>query len=640
VGFDPASTSTRRSSLAPVLPYALAGLLTFILVIPGFVYPYLFDDYGFLVRALTFSPAHLLPDPTALFYRPVSRDLYFALLQTLSPRGPLLGHAVNALALIVSSLLIVQIGTRCQGRREGALAGVYFAALGQIPLLVAWVSGAQDALAIAFTLAAMAFECRRDHRGALIAAAVAVLCKETAVAALPAIAMTNLLFRRAPGDAKWGAFDYMILGVLWGAAHPGIHHLARSGFQGDDLGYLGFAHSLWASLLRYIPLLVNLPTPGLPVVWPAGLTGLAVVAVVVAVVTVRFLPLKSPGEAASDRPPGKRFALVAASLVVLPLLVSGALVRIWAPYYMAFPGIGVAWLLSMVTARFSNRLLLLLVPLYVIAGVYVRGMEVRAGETSERSLAPAASALIRLEPQFRALVPSIPTGAQVLIANEVRGNASVHYHLYTVPMIQQWYRDSSIVVVRPELREAGRPEYLLWLNSDIHLYEVDLKSLQPRSVTKPADYEEYDGVMRAYTRGLAESGQLGRAVRILLAIPERSDRVRWWDRRLAASYLFAFGRILEGDSLIAGAPPVDRTRAFDLVTELLSQPTRVSRYDAATFSAFDLDYTDPEQVRGVLTRLAEIGNQAAPRFAARLLVLRPGDPQAEKILRAQPPLGR
>jgi hypothetical protein len=636
---DPASTSTRRPSLAPVLPYALAGLLTFILVLPGFVYPYLFDDYGFLVRALTFSPAHLLPDPSTLFYRPVSRDLYFALLQTLSPRGPLLGHALNALALIVSSLLIVQIGTRCLGRREGALAGVYFAALGQIPLLVAWVSGAQDALAIVFTLAAMALECRRDHRGALVAAAVAVLCKETAVAALPALALTNLLFRRAPGDSKWGAFDYMILGVLWGAAHPGIHHLAKNDFHGDEWGYLGFADSFWASLVRYIPLLANLPSPGLAVRWPGGLTGVAIAAVAVAIVTVCFLPVEPIGEA-FDRPPRRRFALAAGSLVILPLVASGALVRLWAPYYMVFPGIGVAWLLAMMTARLSSRILIVLVPLYVIAGVFTRGMEVHTGETSERSLAPAASALIRLEPQFRALVPSIPRGAQVLIANEVRGNASVHYHLYAVPMIQQWYRDSSIVVVRPELREAGRPDYLLWLNQDLNLFQIDLRSLLPRSVSKPASYDEYSGVMRAYTRGLAESGQLGRAVRILLAMPERIDRVRWWDRRLAASYLFAFGRSLEGDSLIAGAPPIDRTRAFDLVAELLSQPTRVPRYDAATFSAFDLDYTDPEAVRGVLVRLNDIRNPAAARFALRLLVLRPGDPEARAILRAYPPVGR
>ncbi|HJW15128.1 MAG TPA: hypothetical protein VJ776_10550, partial [Thermoanaerobaculia bacterium] len=169
---SPAMTPRR---FAPSLPYLGAGLLALILVVPGFVYPYLFDDYDFLVRALRFAPSQLLPDPSILFYRPVSRELYFALLQTLSPRGPLLGHALNALALVAASCLVVWIGTRGLGRREGALAGIYFAALGQIPLLVAWVSGAQDAFAILFTLAAIALEWRRRHFAALIAAALAVL---------------------------------------------------------------------------------------------------------------------------------------------------------------------------------------------------------------------------------------------------------------------------------------------------------------------------------------------------------------------------------------------------------------------------------------------------------------------------------
>ena len=272
--------------LGSAFPYVSAGLLTFLLVLPGFVYPYLFDDYSFLVRSLQFSPTLLLPDPSVVFYRPVSRELYFTLLQTLSPRGPLLGHAVNALALIASSLLMVQIGTRCAGPREGALAGLYFAAFGQIPLLVAWVSGAQDAFAILFTLGAMTLECRRRHRGALIAAAIAVLCKETAVAVLPILAFVHLVFRRGRGDSKWGALDYLILGVLWGAVHPGISHLAARGFHVAIDEYLGLGSSRWAAgFLRYLPLLANLPSPGLAVAWPPRLTGIALAATAIPLIS-------------------------------------------------------------------------------------------------------------------------------------------------------------------------------------------------------------------------------------------------------------------------------------------------------------------------------------------------------------------
>ncbi|MEK7317298.1 MAG: hypothetical protein AAB011_14045 [Candidatus Eisenbacteria bacterium] len=630
----------KRNYLRSALPYFGAGLLTFVLVLPGFAYPYLFDDFDFLVRSLHFSPALLLPDPSVIFYRPVSRELYFTLLQVLSPGGPLLGHALNALSLIISSLLIVQIGTHFAGRREGALAGLYFAAFGQIPLLVAWVSGVQDALAIMFTLVAISSECRRRHLLALIAAALAVLCKETAVALLPALALTNILFRKGPGESRWRAFDYLILGVFWGAVHPGINHVASRELNGSGEEYLGLGSSRWAAgLFRYLPLLANLPSPGLAVTWPPGLTGIAVVAVVGGVVATRYLPISGRNEG-EVRPPRAPFIAIASLLMLLPLAASSALVRNWAPYYMAFAAIGVALLLAMLTARFPVRVLLVLVPLYVVSGVHVRGMSVEPGVTTEQSLAPAASALLRLEPQFRALAPTMRPGSQVLVANQYQGGASVHTHLYVAPMLQQWYRDSSIRVVRPELRATGFPaEYLFWLNRELNLFQVDLSTLQPRSVSKQASYGEYQGVLRAYSRGLVESGDLDGGVRLLLGMPVRSETIRWVDRRVAASYLFAFNRVEEGRELIRGAPSLSPTAATEIVTELLSQPTRTPRYDSGSFLAFDLDYDEPDAVRGVMHRLAVNQIQAAPRLALRLLTLRPGDMDAQSVIRDYAPGG-
>ena len=326
--------------------------------------------------------------------------------------------------------------------------------------------------------------------------------------------------------------------------------------------------------------------------------------------------------------------------MLLPLAASSALVRNWAPYYMAFAAIGVALLLAMLTARFPVRVLLVLVPLYVVSGVHVRGMSVEPGVTTEQSLAPAASALLRLEPQFRALAPTMRPGSQVLVANQYQGGASVHTHLYVAPMLQQWYRDSSIRVVRPELRATGFPaEYLFWLNRELNLFQVDLSTLQPRSVSKQASYGEYQGVLRAYSRGLVESGDLDGGVRLLLGMPVRSETIRWVDRRVAASYLFAFNRVEEGRELIRGAPSLSPTAATEIVTELLSQPTRTPRYDSGSFLAFDLDYDEPDAVRGVMHRLAVNQIQAAPRLALRLLTLRPGDMDAQSVIRDYAPGG-
>jgi hypothetical protein len=277
------------------------------------------------------------------------------------------------------------------------------------------------------------------------------------------------------------------------------------------------------------------------------------------------------------------------------------------------------------------------VPLYVMLGIYVRGMVADPRVTTERNLAPAASALLRLEAQFKALEPSLPPGAQVLVASQVQGSASVYVHLYTLPTLAQWYRDPSLRVTRPEMREAGlRDEFLFWINANCDLFQVDRRTLQLRSTASAANREEYVALMRAYARGLSESGELDRAVRVLLSLPERSEDARWLDRRIAASLLAGWGRMDDAQSLLGGAPAVDPRVASEYVTELLWQPVRGERYDEATLWAFGLDGRDPNSWRGVMRKFAMVGNRAAVRFATRLLTLRPGDPEARQVLRAFP----
>ena len=625
------------------MPYVTAAALLLILVLPGFVYPYLFDDFDFLVRALTFTPGSLLPDPSVLFYRPLSRDLQFWLLQNLSPHGPVLAHALNTFYLFASVLLVVWIGMRTLGRREGALAGLYFAGFGQLPLLVAWASGAQDALAILFTLVALACERARRHGWALAAAALAVLSKETAVVALPALALAHALFRdrNTSRGGRWSMFDYLILAIVWGAADPAVHRLAQPGAASGVASYIGFTGVRSATnVLGFVTLLFNLPSPGFRVEWPVGLTAVAGIGVAIAIAGVSLLPQAEGASGTAVAPvegpePRKRFLTIALILALAPLLATSLLVRNWAPYYAAYSAMGAAWLLAAFTARMRRFALTLFVALFVAAGVLVRGMVVAPGVTTERSLAPAASALLQLEPQFRALAPTMPTGSQVLVASQVSGAASVHVHLYSVPTLQEWYRDPTLRVVRPELREAGRPgEFLFWINRELHVYRVDLKTMLPRSVTKAADFDEYQGLMRRYTRGLAESGQLRGAIEILLRMPHRTEPSRWWDRRLAASYLFSFGYMSDGNTLLAGAPPIDARVAATMVAELLAQPGQdPARYDLGTMHAFGLKATDPDALRLVMRVLTESGNVAAVRFALRLQALRPNDPDAQKVLK-------
>ena len=609
----------------------LGGFLA--LVLPGFVYPYLYDDFDFLVRTLHFSPSLVLPDPGTLFYRPISRELYFALLQWLSPGGPALGHGLNAAILLAACLLTVRIGAQHLGSRGGVLAGVLVVGSGQLPMLVSWVSGAQDAIAIGFTLLALLLETRGRHVSALVAAGCAVLSKETAVAALPAIAFAAHTLSLTERRSRSRALDYLILVIFWAALHPGVHLLVQRGFRVGGTEYVGWDGHVWhQALVRYIPLFANLPPFGSSADWPHGLTSVAAIAAALTVTAIAVAPRHAVAPISGKMAP---FLFTAALLAGGPLLLVSVLLQQWAPYYVVFPAIGVAWILAAWLRRASTALLIVLVLLYVLGGVRLRGMVVDPGVPTERNMARAASALNRLEPQFRALAPTVAPGTQVLVANQVQGSASVHAHLFTFQALRQWYREPTIRVTRPERRlPGGAPELLFWVNRDLHVFQINLTTLQPRSVKERASFFEYQGVLRAYTRGLAESNEVDRAVDILLSMPQRRAEYRWWDRRLAASYLLAFGRRSEARLLLVGAPPIDRDLAVGVVVELLAQPTRVARYDTPTMEAFNLDHRSPTDIADVMERLAETRNPAAPRFARHLLELQPRDPRAIQVLRA------
>ena len=80
---------------------ALSATAAILLCLRSFAYPYLFDDFDFLERVQHFQLRLLIPDPALIFYRPVSRELYFGLLHLLSPDRAFLGHLINAALLVI-----------------------------------------------------------------------------------------------------------------------------------------------------------------------------------------------------------------------------------------------------------------------------------------------------------------------------------------------------------------------------------------------------------------------------------------------------------------------------------------------------------------------------------------------------------
>ena len=182
-------------------------------------------------------------------------------------------------------------------------------------------------------------------------------------------------------------------------------------------------------------------------------------------------------------------------------------------------------------------------------------------------------------------------------------------------------------VTSPELRSGTtRAEFLFWVSPDLTVHEVDLSTLRPRAIGGGVSYLEYQRVIRAYARGLADSDQLDRAVAILLGMPEVRPEYRNLDHRLAAMLLLKYGRDREADRILGSLPPLPRRDAVEVVANILqlNQP-RPLRVEVA-MSAFGLSPTDPDALRALLRTLRQRGayRLAAPVGLALLKTL-PGD---------------
>src|SRR5439155_1437387 len=101
----------------------VAALAAVILSLPGFSLTYVFDDYNFLGSAQRFNAGSLGPDPGSLLYRPVSRELYFGLLNRFCPGNAFGGHMINGGLLAAAVFLGATLTSRLAGKRAGIIAG-------------------------------------------------------------------------------------------------------------------------------------------------------------------------------------------------------------------------------------------------------------------------------------------------------------------------------------------------------------------------------------------------------------------------------------------------------------------------------------------------------------------------------------
>src|SRR5262249_15126314 len=140
-----ATVQTRQKRTFPQwLPTCLVAL---ILALPGLSLPYLWDDFYFLRNALAGRSTDLLPDPNDHFYRPLSRGVYFGLLNLFADQGAAFGHVLNLALLLFTVWLLYRAVERIANGRVALASALAFSSMSAVPFLVTWISACQDLLA-------------------------------------------------------------------------------------------------------------------------------------------------------------------------------------------------------------------------------------------------------------------------------------------------------------------------------------------------------------------------------------------------------------------------------------------------------------------------------------------------------------
>jgi tetratricopeptide (TPR) repeat protein len=297
------------------------------------------DDYLFLDAVRRFPLGELLTGRHAIegYYRPVSRELYFWIGDRVFGLSAGALHGLNALLFAASAALVFNLARRWSGARAAWIAVALFVVFPAGGALLAWVSCAQDLVALALTLAALVLATRGRHAWTGPAVFLAALSKETAWVAPLMLAAVDVATRPGP----WGArVRRLAPGFLGLAAALAVTAWARSTWPAANragawsVAQLGaawrlpfdFLHSWWPPDT----------TAGLAAAWGAGAWRVPAVLVLAALALPSVTRTPRDPAAASMRAVIP-LALVLAVIAALPVVL---VAERWRGYYFVFAAVG------------------------------------------------------------------------------------------------------------------------------------------------------------------------------------------------------------------------------------------------------------------------------------------------------------
>lgn len=324
--------------LVPALLLALAAVL----MADTFRLGFFADDFHMLDVARRIPLLALLGGDHGIFpwYRPLSRELFFALIAAAGPYDVWLARIVSLLCVAAAAWQVRAIAARVAGPRAGVAAAALFVAHATTKFLVAWASGFQDVLAMLLVLSAFRDHAEGRAARSLAWAFLAVFAKETAFLVFPLLALQTLLSR--PARDAWRPWLAQ-LGVC--ALAVALHLGVRLGWQGAgrqvevERSLSGLAQAVLRVIAGFVGSL-QAPEPGAVL--------LAAAAGVACLLLMRFGGQRlsaAKGEALPDAT-GRRAGVLliagGALLGFMPLVIGNAMGVVTASSYYAFSA--VPWL--------------------------------------------------------------------------------------------------------------------------------------------------------------------------------------------------------------------------------------------------------------------------------------------------------
>ncbi|HEX7078973.1 MAG TPA: hypothetical protein VF363_11170 [Candidatus Eisenbacteria bacterium] len=629
----PRSTAPRREFGS--LDWALPALVALVLSIPMLRYGFLWDDYTFLNEARSFSLGNLSPFHPSIdpFWRPITREIYFGLIERFGAGAAVVGHLLNLVVLVADVSLLVRFATPMLGRRAAFLAGLVFSGLGALSFVAGWVSGAQDLLAMFLVLLALTLRTRGATGAALAASVAALLCKETAAVFLPVVACLSWIEGKTERPRARDVAPYAVIGIAWAAIHPGIRGLIERRFGGAEQMYIGGVEPGEGGLhlLRYFLTLLNIPQPDRSAAWLPWMAPLLAAAIVLVIAGIRLANSLPAARRASGAWPRNRVVAASLYMTVVPVLFTAAFVRIWQPYYTAIGGIGLSMLAGAWLVRQRTAVTAAILVAFVVLGVRARSQAFDPDMLTERNFESAGAALAKLERGFRSLHARLPADSRVVLSTQV-GDV-VHTHLFKLQVLRQWYRDASIQTLPPDARRTRRrPERFFLVTPRLDVAEIDPSRFAFTPAGLPVEYSWAECAFRGYALGLYASGDVAGATAMLTGMPEVNEPIRNSHHRLAAALLLAAGRREEAERLLAPLDSLPRDYALANVAAFLAEPMPGEPIDGSVLRAFGFDVGDREAWLTLARWSAENGRpEAGLRYVGALLKVDAGNAEAAAL---------